>query len=161
MLGKLNMKLVVVAILFIALVGRAYTLALSDFVPNFLVPDKESSNNQPVKPLIDLKRNASGPSWYCNRMKNAANNIFCNKNDSSGAVAKIINDNGSRDQTAVVDNSASGNYAQSNSNLAALQDQKTMDYNLRQPSNFSVPIQPTKDVNVNVGQQQIEINIKY
>lgn len=142
-----------------------YALGLADFVPGFLsTHSSESSDNLPVKPLVDTKRNASAnKTWYCNRVQqNAAANVFCNKNNGSATVKFVdVNSGEDGDKTAIIDNSASGNYAQSSSNQGALQDQSTRNALAQRNGQFAVPIQPSKNVNLNVNQQQIQVQIKY
>jgi spore maturation protein CgeB len=148
-----------------AYASNSMGLGLADFVPSFLVPSQHKESDTahlPVKPLIAVKRNASSSgSWYCNRLHNSVSNVFCNESNSSTVVKKVTFDGTTGDKTTVVDNSVAGNYAQSSANQSALQDQQTKNAIARNQPDFSVPIQTSKDVNMNVNQQQIEINIKY
>jgi hypothetical protein len=143
-------------------------LSMSDFVPGFLTgkSNKESAvidTQLPVRPLVEVKRNASGSdTWYCNRMQNTVSNIFCEKNRSSQVVKQITYD-GSKiaDQSRMVDNSTTANYAQPSANQSALQTQETKNLIQKYQDNFTVPVPTGKDVKMNINQQQIEFNIKY
>lgn len=150
------MKLLFTIFLFGVLLP-AYSLGLADFVPGFLqpVPVANRDESSPVKPFVDNKRSTSDNSWYCNRVQsNGGSSVFCR--DSSGEVV-------ANSESVIYSNAASTNTRQAvqpNSNQYALQSQQTRAV-LSNSNNFSVPIQPSQDVNVSVGQQQVEVNIKY
>lgn len=153
----------IVRILLICLLStNVVALGLADFVPGFMSSEpKESSDpNLPVKPLVEGKRNSSaGSTWYCNRTQNGPSNVFC-KNNASDTVSRVITyGDGNGDKSKVVD--ISNQAAQTISNQTSLQDQSTKSELDKSKNNFSLPIQPSKDVNMNVGQNQVDFNIKY
>ena len=138
-------------------------------------------------PETSKKRNSrKGSAWYCDR----AHNVFCNKQDASKVLAQVIESNlvVGKDSTLGVDLSGtlgssgnSGKYFNRNansydqnavvnfnltdSNQAALQmySPKLNNYSTEQTlkNNVAVPIQADKNTSINIGQQQIEFNIKY
>ena len=152
-------------------------LGLADFVPGFLVPANvnESSGadeSLPVKPLVDAKRNSSETdSWYCAHNKQqSVGNVFCNKNSSSGVAGRVLTYESSPqgDTNQMVDNSVvkAGGVPKSigpntSSNQFTLQDQQLKNAFDKTQNNFSVPIQPSNDVKMNINQQQIQFNIQY
>jgi hypothetical protein len=145
-------------------INKGIALKTSDIVPGFLMPEyKESSDSTiPVKPLIETNRNDNNAdaSWYCNRTKEGQNSVFCNKDTDNANNRESISYNNDKnsDKTSVVDISTT---AKTSSDQSALQDQHTKEALQRQQNNLSVPIKPTKNVDVNVGQQQVQIKIKY
>lgn len=148
------------------LVGHSYALGVADFVPGFMTaaPTENADPNLPVKPLVNSKRNASaGSSWYCNRAQNdsnGGNSVFC-KGNASDTVARVITyeSTDSADKSKVVD--ITNQAAQTTANQNALLDQSTKNELDKSKNNFSLPIQPSKNVNMNVGQNQVDFNIKY
>ncbi len=140
---------------------------MSDFMPSFLHPgNKESKNhNEPVKPLVDIKRNSSSTqkSWYCNRIKDDVTNVFCNKTSSSEVVSSknVVYESSPDDRSVMIDNSAQNDFAKPTVNSDAFQSPQAKSVIQNSQPNFSVPIQPSKNVNMNINQQQIQINIKY
>jgi hypothetical protein len=142
-------------------------LGLADFVPGFMTsgPTESSDPTMPIKPLVTTKRNnsANHNSWYCNRTKeDGKTNVFCKDNESGTAAARVITYSNSEhgDKSKVVDMSGSGT-VQSTANQSALLDQSTKNEMYKYNNNFSVPIQPSKNVNMNVGQNKLDVNIKY
>ncbi|MBP9723078.1 MAG: hypothetical protein KBD64_08005 [Gammaproteobacteria bacterium] len=148
-------------------------LGLSDFIPDYLVPAKESNESRalmgsaPVKPLVETKRNSSATkSWYCNRNQNNAGNVFCKKNDDNQIVHSLTynESDASGDRTNIVDNAvADKNYLgqDTSANQTTLQDKEVKDSLQKSQGGVFVPIQPSKDVNMNINQQQVQFNIKY
>ena len=158
------MKLYVYYLCLVFCIHKSIALSTSDFVPGFLMPgNKESSDSTlpVVKPLATAKRNtARSDTWYCNRMKNGPSSVFCNKNTDnlrSDKSIKYDNDKNS-DKTRVVDISTT---AKTSSNQSALQDQHTHDALQQQQNIIAVPIKPSKNMDINVGQQQVQIKYKY
>ncbi len=166
-------------IILLTLIGinTAGALGLADFVPGFLVPANVSESSGaddslPVQPLVDVKRNSSETdSWYCahNKQKSVGN-VFCNKNNSSDVVGKALTYESSPqgDTNQVVDNSVvkAGGIPKpigpsTTSNQFTLQDQQLKNAFDKTQNNFSVPIQPSNDVKMNINQQQIQFNIQY
>ncbi len=153
-------------VLLVCIIQSTFALGVADFVPSFIMPSQEDPN-LPVKPLVEVKRNASsGDTWYCNQMQNKGTNVFCEKKVDK-AIAKVMTYKGSivADNSKMVENSATGDYAKSTVNQNSLQDQQTRDAISKSNNNFLVPIKPSNDVNFNVNpvnpNQQVEINIKY
>lgn len=148
------------------MVSNVYALGVSDFVPGFMTsaPSESADPNLPIKPLVDSKRKTSASNtWYCNRAQgegHGGNSVFC-KNHVNDTVARVItygtNNNGDRSQVVDITNQA----AQTSANQNALLDQSTKHELDKSKNNFSLPIQPSKNVNVNVGQSQVDFNIKY
>ncbi len=156
----------------------SFSLNLSELVPTYLFngnngPNSGADPNMPVKPLINPHRNTTkykDNTWYCNGEEsseniNVANNIFCQKNttiDNRNVILESSNVNDIRGK--VVDNSV-GNAGQvmvkSYSNQQTMQDQQVRNTINRAQNSFSVPLQPNDDVKLNIGQQQIQLNIKY
>jgi hypothetical protein len=150
---------------FYLLIINTWALGLADFVPGFIEPKATESSdpNLPIKPLVNSKRNSSsgsGGSWYCNRTQgDVSNNVFCNNEvDTNGRVITYGN-NANADKSKVVD--ITSNPAQTTANQSALLDQSTKNELDKSKNNFSLPIQPSKDVNMNVGQNQLDVTIKY
>ncbi len=144
-------------------------LGLADFVPGFMTsaPTESSDPDMPIKPLVTTKRNNANNtnhnSWYCNRTReDGKTNVFCKDNESGTAAARVTtySNNEPNDKSKVVDMS-NGGTVQSTSNQSALLDQSTRNEMYKYNNNFSVPIQPSKNVNMNVGQNKLDVNIKY
>lgn len=160
-------------VLLVVCIPSALALSLSDFIPDYLVPDKESEESRtsmvaaPVKPLVETKRNSSATkTWYCKRNQNNVGNVFCNKNDDNQIVRSLTYNEGdaSGDQTNMVDNAvANKNYRgqDTSANQQTLQNKEVKNSLQKSQGGLFVPIQPSKDVNMNVNQQQIQFNIKY
>ncbi|MCC2625472.1 MAG: hypothetical protein K0R14_1345 [Burkholderiales bacterium] len=141
-------------------------LGLADFVPGFIAsgPTESSDPNMPIKPLVTTKRNnsANHNSWYCNRTReDGKSNVFCKDNESSTAARVITYSNSEHDDKSKVVDMSSGGTVQSTANQSALLDQSTRNEMYKYNNNFSVPIQPSKNVNMNVGQNKLDVNIKY
>lgn len=139
-------------------------LGVADFVPGFMTsgPTESSDSTLPIKPLVITKRNNSASrSWYCNRTQNdGKSNVFCKDSESSSTARVITYANGDHDdKTKVVD--MTNGAAQSTANQTALLDQSTRNEIYKYNNNFSLPIQPSKNVNMNVGQNKLDVNIKY
>ncbi|MDQ5921075.1 MAG: hypothetical protein QG673_1131 [Pseudomonadota bacterium] len=162
----------------------ANSLQLSDFIPGYLSPTKESyeSGNVKVKPLVESKRNSSTTkSWYCNRNHDSANNVFCDRTDNEVVHSLSYDESSiSGDRTKIVDNAVTdysnssaygnnnfymnqNNYVNPNtsSNQNTMLDKGVKNTLQKSQGGLYVPIQPGKDVNMNVNQQQIQFNIKY
>ena len=162
---KRNQKaqmMIVQSICLIFCIHQSIAVNMSNFVPSFLQPGvKENSDSTaPAKPLGEVKSNTeSTPNTYCNR--DDSNNIFCNQNKSDIPNRQSINYNNDKnsDKTKVVDMTSTS--AKTSSNQTALQDQHTRDALQQQQNNLSVPIKPSKNVDINVGQQQVQVKIKY
>lgn len=167
------------AAIFLTLIatGTVGALGLADFVPGFLVPANVSESSGaddtlPVKPLVDAKRNSSETdSWYCAHNKQqSVGNVFCNKNNSSAVAGRVLTYESSPqgDTNQVVDSSVvrAGEGLKpvgpsTTSNQFTLQDQQLKNAFDKTQNNFSVPIQPSNDVKMNINQQQIQFNIQY
>ncbi len=159
-LNKQTVKLLIICLW----ANSVSALGLADFAPNFITPGPTESSdpNLPIKPLVTTKRNnANNRSWYCNRTQgNGKSNVFC-KNTESATSARVItyaNEDGD-DKSKVVDITSGA--AQSTANQTALLDQSTRNEMYKYNNNFSVPIQPSKNINMNVGQNKVDFNIKY
>lgn len=146
-------------------ISDIYALGIADFVPGFMAgdPTESSDPNLPIKPLVNTKRNSSSSqSWYCNRTHNDGerSNIFC-KDNASDTTARVItygnNDGGDKSKMVDITNRA----AQTTANQSSLLDQPTKNELDKSKNNFSLPIQPSQNVNVHVGQSQVDFNIKY
>lgn len=152
-------------IVLVCIIKSTFALGLADYVPEFIMPSQEDPD-LPVKPLVEVKRNASDTTSYCNRMQNKGDNVFCEKKVNT-AIAKAMTYKGNAvaDNSSIVENSVTGNYAKSTVNQNALQDQPTRDVIQKSGNNFLVPIKPSDSVNFNVNptnlNQQLEVNIKY
>lgn len=172
--------------LFVMFVSKAFSISMNDFVPDFLDPSNHKTESS-IDPQIAFslpsdtqKRSASADSaWYCNRKQN----VFCNRKKESSEMAAAaesagVGGNGIANDVYTGANSSyfnrnSNNYDQNavnnfnitNSNQAAMQvyspklNNSSMEDQLR--NNVTVPVQAGKNTNVNIGQQQIEFNIKY
>lgn len=158
---------IMIKLLVLSLFGcSACALGLADFVPGFITsgPTESADPNLPIKPLVNVKRNsgASG-TWYCNRTQNGGsgggNTVFCKDNASDTVARAITYDNTTGDKSQMVD--ITNQAAQTTANQTALIDQATKNEIDKSKNNFSLPIQPSKNVNVNVGQSQVDFNIKY
>ena len=154
-------KFFIYCLFLIFLTYKSMAVNMSDSVPGFLMPGIQESSESTViaKTSVEAKRNTSGSNTvYCNRED--SDNIFCNKNNANLQRRGSINYNNDKnsDKTKMVDVSTS---AKTSSNQSALQDQHTRDALQQQQNNLSLPIKPSKDVDVNVGQQQVQIKIKY
>jgi hypothetical protein len=146
-----------------------YALSLSDFVPSFLDgANKNNESNAAVKPFIDIKRNASSSkTWYCTRMQNNVSNVFCDR--ESVAVAKVISyGNTKSDNTKIVDNAASSNgmiNQNMNERLSTFQDPKVTNLLVKDQDQIQnsalIPLQPSKNVHVDINAEQVQFNIKY
>lgn len=178
-------KLLVVLLFFMS---EVFAISLDDFVPDFLDPSGHKTESS-IDPQVafslpaDTKKRAASSSdaWYCNRKQN----VFCNRKEESSANTTlvvesssgitgngIVNDaytgaNGSyfNRNSNNYDQNALNNFNITNSNQAAMQvaspklNNSSMEDQLR--NNVTVPVQAGKNTNVNIGQQQIEFNIKY
>lgn len=166
------MRVICFVLFFAVFSGAGIALSLTDFVPGFLLPEDHAESdaaNLPIKPLVDPKRNASSgeKTWYCTRMQNGVSNVFCNKNTD---VTKVITygNNVKQDKPNVIDNAAASNN-DINQNMAArttsFQDQKVTNLLQKQQdqiqNNASIPLQPAKDVKMNINAQQVQFNIQY
>ena len=172
------MRVFIFAVLFFPF---AYGLSVDDFIPDFLEPNDrvESSVNPDVAfklPPATQKRTASGAnSRYCER----AGNVFCSTHQDNAALAlsgesqaiagKGITNNDTAGANGSYFNRNSNNYDQNavatfnmtNSNQAAMQVYSPKLNEDQLKNNVTVPLQADKNTNINIGQQQIEFNIKY
>jgi hypothetical protein len=154
------------AIVLVFCIAGSYALDVDDFVPAFLMPTKsESSNDEPVKPLVDIKRNSSSTtSWYCNRNHGNSVNVFCNKNNSSQVVYSVTYESSPNAQAnKIIDDSVAGTDVTQNtySNQKTLQNQDVRNTLEKTQGAFALPISPSDDVKMNINQQQVQFNIKY
>ena len=140
--------------------NSVYALSVDEFVPGFLkAKSVESSETDPEFafsiPARSLKRNAS--------------QAFT-RTASSGAVFATPGDQGANNQyfdrnNINYDKNALVNFNITNSNQSALQsysprlNEASPEQQLK--NKVAVPIQADKNTSVSVGQQQIELNIKY
>lgn len=158
-LVEFSIKLVILGFL----ANSAGALGLADFVPGFITsgPTESSDPNLPIKPLVTTKRNnGAHGSWYCNRTQSKSN-VFCKDTESATAAHVITYDNSDHeDKSRVVDVVPDGT-VQTTANQTALLDQSTRNEIYKYNNNFSLPIQPSKNVNMNVGQNKLDVNIKY
>lgn len=156
-----------ILIIFIFAFANCFALQMSDYVPNFLLPSDGTTESVqiPVRALVDTKRNSSSSkSWYCVRNQDNVGNVFCNKTNTSDVVKSLTYESSTvGDKTKVIDNTVTGNKIGQNtsSNQATLQDQEVKNSLQKSQGGFMVPIAPSKDVNMNVNQQQIQFNINY
>jgi len=139
-------------------------LGVADFVPGFMTsgPTESSDTTLPIKPLVTTKRNNSASrSWYCNRTQNdGKSNVFCKGNESDSASRVITYANSEHDDKTKVVDMTSGT-VQSTANQTSLLDQTTRNEMYKYNNNFTLPIKPSKNVNMNVGQNKVDFNIKY
>jgi|GEM_PF-6297915 len=140
-------------------------LGVADFVPGFMTsgPTESSDPTLPIKPLVTTKRNNNASrSWYCNRTQNdGKSNVFCKGNEGGSAARVITYANSDHDDKTKVVDVTNGTTVQSTANQTALLDQSTRNEIYKYNNNFSLPIQPSKNVNMNVGQNKVDFNIKY
>lgn len=142
----------------------ANALELTDFVPGFMIADpvESSDSSLPVKPFVSTKRgNKANGSWYCNRIHNDNNNVFCKNDSESDAAIRVVThyNSTSTDKTKVVD--ITDQSGETNVNQAALLDRATKNELDKTRNNFGVPIQPSEKINMHVGKNQVDFNIKY
>lgn len=147
---------------------------MSDFVPDNLVgnnnADSGADTTVPVKPLVNNTRNTTqnnDNSWYCHSSSDASisNNVFCNKGTNTTDKSVVFESSGTNKvEDKMVDNSvgANGNnISQPSANQQTLQDQQVRNAINKTQNGFSVPLQPSDDVKLNINQQQIQFNIQY
>lgn len=151
-------------ILIIPMLSYAADLNLINLMANGLIPKKESTTVVDESSLavnLDKKRDI-GISLYCS-LKNNDTSIFCgNKNNVNMKKNVMVKSTDAvNDQINVVDNSVLTTYLSNGQTSDALEDKKTLEYKQNQFPNIGLPISPTNDVRVNVGQKEININIKY
>jgi hypothetical protein len=144
------------------LVTNTYALKLADFSSGFIASGTTESSDLtlPVKPLVTTKRdNSKHRSWYCNRTQSKSN-VFCKENES-GTAARVITyaDGDGDDKSKVVD--VSSGAAQSTANQSSLLDQSTKNEIYKYNNNFTLPIKPSENIDMDVGPNRVGVNIKY
>ncbi len=168
------MKLVGWFIFLILIDKSLYALSLTDFVPSFAESSSSKTESlSQVKPFVDIKRNASSNStWYCTRMQNTVSNVFCSA--ESGSVVPKVGESGrnnpliSSETGSVVDNAVVSNGALTQSmsqRTSTFQDPKVSNLLMKNQDQIQnsvmVPLQPSKNVHVDVNGEQVQFNIQY
>lgn len=153
-------------VFFIIVLNINYTEALgvSDFVPKFLLPksnpatqnNNETTNNVNNNNSLLINGNSTD---YCNNGQlMSSSSVFCtNKQESYnfGGDGTISADNSS---VLVPKNQA---IPTPSANQDALQDQGLKNAMNKYKSNYSLSLQPNDNVKMDVGINQLELNIKY
>lgn len=135
-----------------------HAVEISEYIPEFLKSEASADRNESVaiKPFVENKRAVRDNSWYCRRVGGGGGgSVFCKNNSSQPFGAGLV-----EESSLPVKSTAVPSSVQPNSNQYTLQSQQTRNV-INNTNNFSVPIHPNDDVNITVGQQQLEFNMKY
>ena len=158
----------VILMLTLLFYGLCYSLNLSDFMPSFLgesqVNKNPSSKSKAIPASPSIIYGKTNRQKKCVDPTSSVPNMFC-----------MIEPNGHDSESGVANNTKSSDiyngvdlplyYAIPDANQSALHTPapvtKSDSPSQSLINNLSLPIQTSKDVNVNITTQQIELNIKY
>lgn len=152
--------LLAIILIIVPILSYATDLNLINLMANGLIPKKESAT---VVDKFSLeKKRDMGISLYCS-LKNNDTSVFCENNNVSNVKksTRVKTTNAVSEQKNIGGNSTLINYYLNDQTSDALEDKRTLEYKQNQLPNIGLPISPTNDVRVNVGQKEININIKY
>ncbi len=156
-------------------VNCSMALALADFVPKFLLVKSNSStqtnnatntqtNNATNTYNNDFTTNAVSGTNYCdNGQYMSSSSVFCNNKKESYLFGGDIP--GISSSSSVSSDTNSSNVAPktptSSANQNALQGQELKNAMNKYKSNYNWSIEPSENVKMNVGINQLQLNIKY
>ena len=149
--------------------SQSFSLGLADFVPSFLTTKQNVNqaksiainNNESSNVQLAVNTNASSNVAYCDNLKNRGfhSSVFCAQNESQNRLNVAPLNSNNATSANVISNDTS--VPQTTVNQSTLQDQELKNAMSRYNSTYMLSIQPQNDVKMNVGVNQLQLNIKY
>lgn len=137
------------------------SLTLSDFDMVLHEGTKTKTSDTNLLPPDTAVRVKSGAVNNCS-LKYAASDVFCYSNSPKSKPANQANvTTGEASANTILPDNAGAANAFSPINIDSLQDERTRESIQKYNESFMIPLNPDKNINMKLNQQQVQINIKY
>lgn len=92
-------------------------------------------------------------------LKYAASEVFCNPNPAKSKSGSSANQVNTAASSTMLPNRAANAFTAIN--IDSLEDERTRESMQKYNESFMIPLNPDKNINMKLNQQQVQINIKY